>query len=185
MKTWILLASAVAACAAPTFNQDVAPILHQNCATCHRPGEVAPFPLLTYSDASKRASLIALVTEKRFMPPWKPEPGVGKFTHERRLTDEQIRTLREWSAAGAPEGEGRAPEAPKFPDGWQLGAPDRVFQMPVEFEVPADGPDRFECFVIPTELAGEMYMGAAEFRPGNPRVVHHALVMLDTSGRAR
>jgi hypothetical protein len=120
-----------------------------------------------------------LVTEKRFMPPWKPEPGVGKFTHERRLTDEQIRTLREWSAAGAPEGEGRAPEAPKFPDGWQLGAPDRVFQMPVEFEVPADGPDRFECFVIPTELAGEMYMGAAEFRPGNPRVVHHALVMLD------
>lgn len=185
MKTVFFLMTAAISVAAPTFNQDVAPILYENCATCHRPGEVAPFALLTYQDASKRAALIAAVTEKRFMPPWKAEPGYGKFAHERRLTDEQIRTLGEWAKAGAPEGTGSAPVAPKFTDGWQLGTPDRVFQMPVEFEVPADGPDQFECFVIPSELAQDVYVGTAEFRPGNPKVVHHALVMLDTTGRAR
>jgi hypothetical protein len=180
-----LIVCASAAVAAPTFNQDVAPILYENCATCHRPGEVAPFPLLTYQDAAKRAGLIAFATEKRFMPPWKPEPGFGEFAHERRLTDAQIATLRDWAAAGAPQGEGPAPVAPTFPQGWQLGEPDRVFQMPTAFEVPADGPDQFQCFVIPTELAQNVYVGAAEFRPGNSRVVHHALVILDTSGRAR
>ncbi len=185
MRLLAFLLGSVAAIAAPTFNQDVAPILYENCATCHRPGEVAPFSLLSYQDAAKRASLIALATEKRFMPPWKAEPGYGKFAHERRLTDEQIRTLGEWAKAGAPEGEGAAPKVPVFPDGWQLGMPDRVFQMPASFEVPADGPDQFQCFVIPSELASDVFVGGAEFRPGNARVVHHALVMVDTTGRAR
>ena len=181
----LLMVSAAALVAAPTFNKDVAPILYENCATCHRPGEVAPFSLLTYQDAAKRASLIALATGKRFMPPWKPEPGFGEFADERRLTDAQIATLAEWSATDAAEVEGPAPLAPKFPQGWQLGTPDREYKMPESFEVPADGPDRFECFVIPSELTQDVYMGAAEFRPGNPRVVHHALVMVDTTGRAR
>ena len=186
MKRLLLVFSfAVAAVAAPTFNKDIAPILFENCTTCHRPGEVAPFALQTYQDAAKRASLIALATGKRFMPPWKPEPGYGEFAHERRLTDAQIATLAEWAATGAAEGEGPAPVAPKFPQGWQLGEPDRVFQLPAAFEVPADGPDQFECFVIPTDLAQDVYVGGAEFRPGNPRVVHHALVMLDNTGRAR
>jgi hypothetical protein len=180
---WILAASA--AIAAPTFNKDVAPILFEHCATCHRPGEVAPFSLLTYQDAAKRASLIALATGKRFMPPWKPEPGFGEFAHERRLTNAQIATLAEWAATGSVEGGGAAPVAPKFPQGWQGGEPDRIFKMPVAYEVPADGPDRFECFVIPSEFTQDVYMGAAEFRPGNARVVHHALVMIDTTGRAR
>lgn len=186
MKRFVLALSAAAALtAAPTFNKDVAPILYENCATCHRPGEVAPFSLLTYQDAAKRASLIALATGKRFMPPWRPEPGYGEFAHERRLTDAQIATLAEWASTGAAEGTGSAPPVPKFPQGWQLGQPDREYKMPVAFEVPADGPDRFECFVIPSELAADVYFGAAEFRAGNPRVVHHALVMVDTTGRAR
>ncbi len=94
----------VSAVAAPTFNKDIAPILYQNCSTCHRPGEVAPFALLSYQDAAKRAGLISNVTKSRFMPPWKPEPGFGKFDHERRLTTEQIALIQEWAAAGAPEG---------------------------------------------------------------------------------
>src|SRR5262245_65874441 len=88
----------------PTFNKDIAPILYQHCATCHRPGEVAPFSLLTYEDAAKRAKLIASATERRFMPPWKPEPGYGKFSNERRLTDDQIALIRAWAQNGAPEG---------------------------------------------------------------------------------
>ncbi|MEP6962050.1 MAG: cytochrome c, partial [Acidobacteriota bacterium] len=186
MKYGILLAlTSIVASAAPTFNRDVAPILYENCATCHRPGEVAPFSLLTYQDAQKRAALIAIATEKRFMPPWKPEPNYGEFAHARRLSEVQIATLRDWAKAGAPEGDGKAPAVPKFPEGWQGGQPDRIYKMPAAFEVPADGPDHFECFVIPTELAQDVFVGAAEFRPGNARVVHHALIMLDTTGRAR
>src|SRR5881628_608480 len=100
----IFLSMTASAAAAPTFNQDIAPILYQHCATCHRPGEVAPFSLLTYQDASKRASLIASVTERRYMPPWKAEPNYGHFADERRLTDAQIASIKEWAEAGAPEG---------------------------------------------------------------------------------
>src|SRR6476661_2467203 len=100
MKAPLLAVSfAALAVAAPTFNKDVAPILYENCATCHRPGEVAPFALLTFQDAAKRAPLIAAVTSARQMPPWKAEPGHGTFLNERRLTDAQIATLRAWSDA--------------------------------------------------------------------------------------
>ena len=181
-----LFACAGAAMAAsPTFNQDVAPILYQNCATCHRPGEVAPFSLLTYQDAAKRASLIAVVTEKRYMPPWKPEPGYGNFEHARRLTDEQIAVLGAWAKAGAPEGEGPMPPAPLFASGWQGGEPDAVLKFPEQFRIAGDGRDTFQCFVLPTNFDKDVYIGAAEFRPGNPRIVHHALVFLDPSGQAR
>lgn len=182
---WMLIGIAAAAGAAPTYNKDIAPILYENCATCHRPGEVAPFSLLTYQDAVKRAKLIATATEKRFMPPWKPEPGYGEFAHERRLTDTQIATIAEWASAGAPEGDGKPPALPKFSEGWQASEPSAVFKMPEPFEVPADGPDQFRCFVIPSGQAQDVFIGGGEFRPGNPRVVHHALVMLDATGRAR
>ena len=95
----LLLAAAMPMAQSPTFNKDVAPILYQNCAICHRPGEVAPFSLLTYSDAAKRAKLISTVTEKRYMPPWKAEHGYGEFANERRLTDAQISLLRAWTDA--------------------------------------------------------------------------------------
>src|SRR6266404_6858309 len=100
-----LAALTTVAAAAPTFNKDIAPILYQNCASCHRPGEVAPFSLLSYQDAAKRAKLIATVTERRYMPPWKPEPGYGNFANERRLTDTQIALIKDWAANGAPEGD--------------------------------------------------------------------------------
>src|SRR5256714_9438730 len=89
----------------PTFNKHIAPILYQHCAGCHRPGEVAPFSLLTYEDAAQRAKLIASATERRFMPPWKPEPGYGKLANERRLTADQIALIRAWAENAAPEGD--------------------------------------------------------------------------------
>src|SRR3974390_3047980 len=74
--------------AAPTYNHDIPPILYQNWAGCHRPGEVAPFSLLTYQDSAKRAALLATVTKARVMPPWKAEPAYGDFKDVRRLTEE-------------------------------------------------------------------------------------------------
>ena len=172
--------------ATPTFSKDVAPILFDNCVSCHRPSEVAPFTLTTYEDARKRAGTIAKVTEKRFMPPWKAEPGHGDFLGVRRLSDEQIKTLRAWAAAGAPEGDpSETPPLPKFTDGWQLGEPDLVVSMPETYTLRAEGRDVYRCFVLPLGLTEDKYVEAIEFRPSNRKVVHHALFFLDTSGKAR
>jgi mono/diheme cytochrome c family protein len=172
--------------AAPTFNRDIAPILYESCAGCHRPGQVAPFGLLTYQDAAKRAGLIAAVTQKRYMPPWKAEPGYGHFQDERRLTDAQIARIAEWARAGAPEGDAaQRPKPPEFASGWIAGKPDAILTPSRPFEVPADGRDVFQCFVIPTAYDTERYVKTVEFHPGNPRVVHHALFFVDTSGVAR
>src|SRR5437868_5387172 len=175
----VLIVAAASACAAatPTWNKDIAPILYQNCATCHRPGEVAPFSLLTYQDASKRAKLIATVTERRYMPPWKAEPDYGKFLNERRLTDAQIALIKEWADAGAPEGNvADKPAAPTFTDGWQNGKPDKILTLGSKYSLAADGPDQFRCFVLPLNLDHDTYISSLEFRPENRRVVHHALV---------
>jgi mono/diheme cytochrome c family protein len=191
MKPFALLAAVAAAAFAagrtdhPTYNQDIAPILYQNCAGCHRPGEVAPFSLLTYQDSAKRAALIASVTKARVMPPWKPEPGYGEFRDARRLTEEQIALIQQWASSGAPEGDGTKPVPPKFTEGWQLGQPDRVLTIPARFSVPADGPDVYRCFVLPLNLDKDTYMSAMEFRAGSRRTVHHALVFLDPRGEGR
>jgi mono/diheme cytochrome c family protein len=178
--------AAAGAAATPTFNKDIAPILYQQCATCHRPGEVAPFSLLTYQDASKRARLIATVTERRYMPPWKPEPGYGKFANERRLTEAQIALIRDWAENGTPEGDpADKPTLPAFADGWQAGKPDQILTMPSTYELAADGPDQYRCFLLPLNLDHEVYVSGLEFRPGNRRIVHHALVFVDPSGAAR
>ena len=166
---------------APTFTRDVAPILYQHCATCHHPGEVAPFPLIAYQDAAKRAKLIATVTASRYMPPWQPEPGYGHFQGERRLPDADIATLRRWAEAGAPQGDpAQLPPAPHFPEGWQLGTPDLTIRMPKPFAIAADGPDQYMCFVIPLHLTADKYVRAMEFRPQTRSVVHHALFLLDS-----
>ncbi len=169
-----------------TFTRDIAPLLYKRCASCHHDGGAAPFPLLSYRDAAKRASLIAKVTASRYMPPWKPEPGYGRFEGERRLAVAEIAAIREWADAGAPEGDpALLPVAPKFPEGWELGRPDLVAKMPALFSVAADGPDVYQCFVIPLGVAEDKYVRAVEFEPGNRKLVHHALFFVDASGAAR
>ncbi len=167
-----------------TFAREIAPILYRHCAVCHRPGEVAPFSLLTYSDAAKRAALIAKVTASRYMPPWKPEPGHGDFEGARSLTAGEIATIRRWAETGAKEGDPtRLPPAPVFQKSG-IAQPDLVAHMPKAFDIPADGPDFYRCFVIPLGLEADRYASQIEFRPGNPKVVHHALFFLDRSGAA-
>lgn len=168
----------------PTFSHDVAPILYRQCAACHRPGGVAPFSLLTYQDASKRAQLIATITSKRVMPPWLPT--VPHFRDERRLSDAEIATLSKWAAGGAPAGIlSTAPPPPRFPDGWQLGKPDLEAKMAVDFAVPAEGNDLYRCFVAPADIVQDHWVRAVDMRPGNPQVVHHAILFQDISGTAR
>ena len=163
-----------------TFHQNVAPILFKYCAPCHRPGEAGPFSLLTYDDARKHAVQIAAATSRRYMPPWPPEPGYGDFADSRRLTDQQLRILAQWAAAGAPEGDPAHPTpAPHFEEGWQLGPPDLIVQMPQPYRLDAGGGDVFRNFVIPVNLPRTVYVRALELRPGNKRIVHHANIVVD------
>ncbi len=166
----------------PTFNRDVAPILYANCATCHHPGEVAPFSLLSYSDAKRYAPVIAEATSKHVMPPWKAEAGFGEFENVRALSDAQIATISAWAKNGAPEGDAKDKTLPpQFNASWTLGEPDLIIDMPSAFDVPADGNDIYRCFVIPMSLTADMAIAAVDIRPGNRRVVHHTLIYTDAT----
>ena len=169
-----------------TFTKDIAPLLFEHCARCHRPGEAAPFPLLNYEDVRKRVAQIVRVTRDRFMPPWLPEPGYGRFAGERRLNDPQIAMLAQWVEEGAVEGDpADLPPAPQFPKGWQLGQPDLVVTMPEAYTLPASGPDVFRYFAAPIPVKGRRYVRAFEFRVDNARVVHHASVRVDPTSTSR
>jgi hypothetical protein len=169
-----------------TFTRDVAPLMFKHCATCHRPGEVAPFSLLEYRDVKKRAALIGKVTASRFMPPWKPVAGHGEFRDARRLGGDEIGLLKQWADEGAVQGDPKhLPPKPTFPTGWQLGKPDLVVTMPKTYTVPAEGADIYRNFVIPFSVPEGKYIRAVEFRPSNRRVVHHAILAFDPSGKMR
>jgi hypothetical protein len=169
-----------------TFAEHIAPLVFDNCTTCHRPGQVAPFSLMNHADVRKRAKTMLRVMEERYMPPWQPEPGHGNFRDARRLTDSQIALFDRWVKAGTPEGDPlKTPAPPKFSDGWQLGQPDLVVKMDRAFEVPAEGPDIYQNFVIPLNLLEDKWVTAVEFQATAPDVLHHILFFLDDSGRAR
>ncbi len=169
----------------PTFYRDIAPIIYQNCSTCHRPDESGPFSLLNYNDTKRHATQIASVTKRRFMPPWLPEAGYGEFEEERRLTDKQIQLIQDWVKHGALPGQpADSPPLPKFNSEWMLGPPDMILNVAQPYHVAADGPEIFWNFVIPVPVKTTRWVKAMEIRPGNQKVFHHANVILDRSGSA-
>ncbi|HXA51197.1 MAG TPA: tetratricopeptide repeat protein, partial [Candidatus Acidoferrum sp.] len=168
-----------------TFNQHIAPLVYRNCSPCHRPGESAPFSLLSYDDVKRHAAQIAAVTKRRYMPPWLPEPGHGEFAEERRLTDSEIQTIQDWLKQGTPAGAGRAPQPPKFSDEWQLGTPDLILRVSQPFQLPADGGEVFWNFILPVPITTTRWVKAIEVRPGSAKVFHHANVVLDRSRASR
>ncbi len=170
----------------PVFTRDIAPIVFENCSLCHRPGEAAPFSLLTYKDVAKRARQISEVTTSRFMPPWLPDPKANHFEGERFLTEVEIETIAKWVAQGSPEGAPEdLPETPQFTNGWQLGEPDLVVTLKEEFTLPADGEDVYRNFVIPIPLDQAKFVKAMQLRPGNPKAVHHAFMLIDSTGESQ
>lgn len=169
-----------------TWADDVAPVVFGECVQCHRPRGPAPFSLRRYGPAKARTPLIAHHTRTRFMPPWLPEPGYVDFAGERRLTEEQIRTFQRWVEDGAPPGDTASVQPPFAPPGgWQLGEPDLVVEMDRPFRVPGDTSEIFRNFVIPVPVEEDRWVRAVELRPGNPEVVHHAMMMIDTTRSSR
>jgi peroxiredoxin/mono/diheme cytochrome c family protein len=168
-----------------TYARDIAPILATHCQVCHRPGEVAPFSLLSYADAARHAETIAEVVANGTMPPWHANPTHGRFRNDRRLSAEQKRLIAEWVRLKCPEGEPLSPvEVPKS-SGWRIGTPDAVYAIPREFAVPAEGIIEYQHFVVDPGFGADTWVRAAEVRPGNRRVVHHCSVFLLPPGANR
>jgi len=168
-----------------TFNEHVAPILFDNCASCHRPGEVAPFPLLSFADAKAQAAQIARETLERRMPPWLPESGEFPVDGVRRLSDAQIDTLQRWIKQGMAEGDpARRPAPPSFPDGWLLGTPDLVVTPERPYALAAQGVDVYRNLVLRTSVPSTKFVSAVEFKT-NGAPIHHAVIRVDRTSASR
>jgi len=184
---------------AVTFSRDIAPILFDNCASCHRPIDAAPTPsaeagssadpicvagapfsVLDYDSVRRHGRAIASAVQRRAMPPWLPEAGYGLFAHERRLRDDQIALVSKWVDSGAPEGNpADLPKPPTFSGGWQLGTPDLVLTLPEPYVLPSGRGDVFRNFVIKVPITATRYVRAVEFRADRPQVLHHADLAID------
>jgi len=167
-----------------TFSKDVAPIFYKNCVSCHRPGEIAPMSLISYKEVRPWAKAIREKVASKQMPPWHPDPQYGNWENDRRLSQKDVDTIVAWVDGGAPEGNPKdLPPTPKLASGWQIGEPDMVFQMPVEFSVPAEGSVSYQHFAVPTNFKEDRYIQALEARAGNLSVVHHIVIYVREPGQ--
>jgi len=162
-----------------SYSTHVAAIMQNKCQTCHRPGQTAPFSLLTYDDARKHAAMIKEVVAERRMPPWHADPRYGHFSNDRSLNAKDRATLLAWVDQGTPLGDLKdVPPARTFPGGWSIGKPDVVFELPDPYYVPAQGVVAYVYFRVPTKFTEERWIQAAQAIPGDPSVVHHIIVYL-------
>lgn len=169
-----------------TFTKNIAPLVFERCAACHRPGGTAPFSLLTYTSARQHALQIAALTKARVMPPGRAESDYGAFIGQHPLTGPEIDLIQQWIADGAAEGDSRdLPPVPTFADAWQLGKPDLVVTLSEPYALRADGTDVFRIFVVPLPVDKMRFVRGLEFRPGNARVVHHANIRIDRTQTSR
>ena len=160
----------------PTFTKDIAPIIFNSCATCHRPGEVAPMSLLSYSEVRPWARAIKQQVRSRTMPPWYADPHFTDlaYRNDRRLSDEQIATISKWVDAGTPKGnDADMPPVPDFGSGWKYGEPDYIIEMPIEYQLPAEGEIDYLTFYVPSPFKEDVFVEKIEMRPSNKGVVHH------------
>jgi len=159
-----------------TFNKDVLPILQKNCQSCHRPGEIAPFSLLSYEAARPYARAIKNAVSAHQMPPWFAEDGFATYSNDKRLNQQETDTLVAWVDQGAKEGDPKdAPPPIQFAEGWQV-KPDMIVEMPKPFHLPASGTINYQNMVVKLNLPEDRWVLAAEMRPGNRKGVHHGRV---------
>jgi hypothetical protein len=181
--TSLFAAAATSGSSTVTFNKDVAPILQAHCQSCHRPGEAAPMPLLTYKQVRPWASSIKEAVALKKMPPWFADPHYGKWSNDRSLAKGDVDTIARWVASGAPEGEAKdAPVPAKFIDGWNIWQPDMILEMPVDYHVPASGTVDYQYILIKGNFTEDKWVKMAEVRPGNRSVVHHVIAFIRPPG---
>jgi hypothetical protein len=163
----------------PAFSRDVAPLLEEHCQVCHRPGEAGPFSMLSYKETRPWAAAIKQAVKTKKMPPWFADPHYGKFSNATALTQPEIDTIAAWVDAGAPEGNPKdLPPPAQFFEGWQIGKPDLVFELPKPFNVPASGVIDYQHIIVHTGFTHDTWVQAAEVRPTERAVVHHTIAFI-------
>jgi hypothetical protein len=178
-------ATTVPAATVPTFSKEVAPILQQNCQSCHRPGEPAPFSMMSYKETRPWAAAIREAVVGRKMPPWYADPHYGKFANDRTMSQKDVDTIVAWANGGAPEGNPKdLPKPMNFTEGWIIGKPDLAVTMPAKYEVPAQGTIEYQYILVPLRLTEDKWVQMAEVRPGNRALVHHVIAFIRPAGSA-
>jgi hypothetical protein len=180
-----ILSAPLTAAAIPTFSKDVLPILQNRCQECHRPGEIGPMPLLTYTNVRPWARAIRDSVLTRKMPPWFADPRFGHFANDRSLSKSEIDTIVNWVDGGAAEGSPKDAPLPRaWPAGWSIGTPDAVFEMPDAFAIPAQGTIEYQYVILPTHFTEDKWIEKVEVRPTDRSTVHHAVVYIREPGSA-
>ena len=160
-----------------TYAKEVSRIIQRRCQECHRAGMVAPFSLTSYQETLNWTDMIKEVVTQRRMPPWHADPRYGKFSSDRSLTRDEIDTLVTWIDSGAPMGDaGNLPPNREYAEGWLIDQPDQIFYLPEAVTVQADGVVPYLYFTVPSNFQEDVWVQAAELRPGNRAVVHHLIV---------
>jgi peroxiredoxin len=166
-----------------TYTKHIAPILQKNCQECHRPGHIGPMSLVDYKHVLAWSDTIKEVVADRRMPPWYANPKHGKFRNDRRLSDEDRKTLLAWLANGTPKGDDRdLPPPVKYPEGWVIGEPDVVIKMPKPFDVPEKGIVPYQYIMVDPGFKEDKWVVRAEAKPGAAAVVHHIVVFVIPPG---
>lgn len=167
-----------------TWSNQISRIFQEHCQACHRPGQIGPFPLLSYDDVLGWGDMIREVIQQERMPPWHADPKYGEFVNDARMTDEEKELTYRWVADGQPEGDpADLPPPRKFVEGWQIPDPDQIVYMRDEpFTVPPEGIVEYQWFVVDPGFTEDKWIKAVECRPGNSAVVHHVTVYYKPPG---
>jgi len=168
-----------------TFSEHIAPIIYNHCTSCHRTGEIAPFPLTNYNEVAEWADMIKYVTGIKYMPPWKPDPQYQRYLQENFLSEDEIQKISDWVDQGTPQGNtALEPALPVYPGGSQVGVPDLTLSFAQSYNHVGNNVDEYRFFVLPTGLTQDKDLVALELRPGNKNIVHHTLIWQDTTGQS-
>jgi len=177
----LMILSTVSSFAQPEY-KDVAPIFFSKCASCHHDGGPGHHPFTNYTQTAAYASLIQNALVAGTMPPWPPDTTYTRFFGERTITAAEKTAILNWVAANTPPGDTTlAPPAPVFGNYQLQGVPSMELQIPT-FTSNATTTDKYECFSLPTNLTQDRYLRAFEIVPGNPAIVHHVIINVDSVG---
>ncbi len=168
-----------------SYAEDIAPIVASRCLECHRKGRVGQISFASYRQLKRFSETIREVVLEQRMPPWHADPHYGEFANDRSLSAEERLQLLAWIDQGCREGEARTAPAVASADAaqWVIGEPDLVFSMPVEQEVPATGVVPYQYYTVDPGFAEDVWVQAAEARPGNAEVVHHIIAYITEPGK--
>ena len=185
---WILTGCVTLASGATgpiTFHKNIERLLQAHCQACHRQGEIGPMPLLTYQETRPWAKAIKQAVLTRKMPPWFADSNIQHYRNDSSLSSAEIETFTSWVDAGALEGNvSDAPSPLTFVEGWGIGQPDLIIEMPQPYDVPAKGTIEYTYVILPTHFTEDRWVLAAEIRPGNRAVMHHAALHSDLPDRS-